>query len=239
MDKPEMPWLAIGRLEWWPSPNLRQQCTGTLIADHFVLTAAHCVFRQGHGENGLLDASEALSPEALTFCAFATTSDPGRCSPVTAILRDMTPAGLRRENDWAVLRLRENLGRTAQLKLIPYRPSVGEDLVLAGYSSDFGDGGDTAGIDPHCHVFNPPMGVWGSAFFGMDCDTMSGASGGPVLKMFPNQAQPVIIGISTFAVCPAGQTEGRYCKYTNTSANVALASLSFAEKALKLISSSD
>ncbi|MEI8347619.1 MAG: DUF1036 domain-containing protein, partial [Pseudomonadota bacterium] len=83
------------------------------------------------------------------------------------------------QKDWAILQLNSPLGD--KMGFLPVRGLTEVEakagvMSLAGYSGDWGGGGETAGIVPECRIQDVKF-----PFFYHDCDTSKGASGAPLM----------------------------------------------------------
>lgn len=100
-------------------------------------------------------------------------------------------------DDWALLKIDQRLGaanrygymgwRTLDFSNFNVQKASADFVRLAGYSGDFptdklrefGQAGDTAGVDAKCSILNADQGL-----LSHDCDTNPGASGGAIFGYF-------------------------------------------------------
>ena len=177
LDSREYPWSAVGRLGI-RDPGRAFTCTGSLVQVDWVLTNAHCVVNQETHElrrsatfqpnliNGRLENEndEATVDEVLLGTDFSDRSGPN-------------------PNDWALLHLTQPLGSrygTLRWQALPVETVLGltNQVELIGYSGDFpsSNPGETAGVHRGCSIQESVENFWVH-----DCDSFSGASGGPLL----------------------------------------------------------
>jgi len=185
------PWSAIGRLEQMDTNGeVAASCTGTLIGKSLVLTNSHCVVDRQTGQlvkrvirfrpNVIRDRSQAV--------AFAINIRYGETGE-----NGFGP------DDWALVTLDRDLG--SQFGTIGWRSlpveklqALGKTIRLVGYSGDFPEQnpGRTASIHPGCSILQEVQG-----FLRHDCDTSSGASGGPLLAQFNGRYEIIALHAGT------------------------------------------
>jgi len=172
MDTTQYPWNVVGQIDM----DSGGACTATLIAEDVLITAGHCI-----ADNGSVDA------RGVFRTAYGTRGGPVE-SRITGYFMDPQWDERRFSStdqidgtDWALLRLREPIGR--ELGHVGFRALVDEagehaamntDLYQAGYSWD--TGAHLSG-NIGCRIVT----VHDDNTMAHNCDTTRGDSGSPFM----------------------------------------------------------
>ncbi|MHA6326944.1 trypsin-like serine peptidase [Roseivivax sp. CAU 1753] len=193
-------WDAVGRLEFRGTAF----CTGALIADNLVLTAAHCLFDSETGE--------AVRVEDMEFLAGWRN---GRAAAYRRVRRAVAhpdyeysaPADSNRVRyDLALLELQHPIRNTTIEPFATDRdPAQGDKIGVVSYVRD---GVDAPELQERCSVLSQQAGV-----IVMSCQVDFGASGAPVFSFesgtprivsvvsakAESQGKPVSLGVNLHA----------------------------------------
>lgn len=164
------PYSAVGRIQGVTTEGSNYICSGSLVGEDMIVTAAHCV----QDDDG----------NPYSSISFAAGMINGRANPnavarVTRIWRSVNfpnfATGINIEYDWALAKLDRPLGKTQGWLGMRYLAfAEGEKINMAGYSGDV-NFGNSMTVHLGCNVRDDEF-----QSYAVDCDSTGGSSGGPV-----------------------------------------------------------
>ncbi len=189
LDASAEPWRAIGRVNF-ASRSQRSHCTGVLVSERLVLTAAHCLYNSAR--------NIWIPPSSIRFVAGYQRGEASAVSPVAAYYLDPEQRAEgtfnnRADLDWAVLELADPIGeQVGYLDIYKAVPQIGWFAGYAGLRPHVLSRTDTCASEPT-----------GQGLMHTICPVMMGDSGAPFLVQ--TEAGPAVAGIlSRIAPTPEG-----------------------------------
>ena len=179
----EYPWSAVGRLNMAG----RAYCSGVLVSENIVLTAAHCLWNPV--------SKDWWPASSVHFIAGYQGGDAALHSLAQYyVVADGWLPG-RLEEDWAVIMLEQPLGRSAGWLGIGGKPDAAAPLGQLGYRME---SAHAMSLDYGCKLISADL-----RFLWNDCEVAHGDSGGPLLSFLSDG--PKLVGITIAAGHAAGR----------------------------------
>jgi protease YdgD len=189
----QVPWRAVGRVNIVIRTDSRSMCTGTLIAEDLVLTAAHCVVDDLTGlaqpvGNVHFVAGLRLGVKVAHSLAEKIAVHP-RYDGGKSSVRDNIPY------DLALIRLKTPVPR-AKAQYFSIGPVTGAPLTLVSYRRDRAN---ALTRQDNCAVAHSE-----SAVMTLGCEVTFGASGSPLFQVEDGQTK--IVGVLSAMSQQSGRT---------------------------------
>lgn len=225
------PWSAIGKLK---ASSGRSNCTAQLVARDMILTNAHCVVAKG----------KILNKESFSFLPLYRKGKAiGQAKVIQFWVGTLEPL-VRREEDWALLKLSKPLGDKLGWFGLESHDDNNELVSLsnrktmysAGYSIEYKEL-EVPFVEKDCGI----RFAYVEALVGHDCSNGPGASGQSFFFLTPDtggdRADIVAINIGEAEVLKTDikQKKNPGGKFSAATANVAIPTKNFRDAILKII----
>ena len=176
VDVESVPWRGVVRVQ----TEVGTRCSGALIAERTVLTAAHCLYGRNTGRllrPGSVHILLGYDRGAYTAHTRAVSFATGRNYALGFDMQPLPQASP--DGDWAVIALDAPLGTADRvLPLLRWMPPAGTPVVLGGYEQDRAQ---AMVADLACTVTGLVREPAGGVMLRHSCGATRGASGAPLL----------------------------------------------------------
>jgi protease YdgD len=190
--------------------------TGVLVYKNLVLTAAHCVMDQ---------KTKKIATDVTYFeCAVANKRIRDK-SRIEWIWWGTSTPDTDRENDWAILRIADDLG--TKYGWLGTTDKIPRQAILVGYSQDYNNGGTATTAIAR---FRKRQG----GLLLHDGACTRGSSGGPLIaKDSEGKIKVVALGVAEYR--QGGENSLKLAKYSDDVANIAVPASRFIQPLIAII----